>query len=141
MKDICQYLFWNFLHSFFDRKKAEEKLKTENMSLVNINETLEQEVKETKSKAAESYGFILHEDASKALDIKFFNNPDEKEKLKNTKKIALAVGCEGGFSEKEFQTLNQAGFLPLHFNINVLRAETAALYGIAVVQQVFEMLN
>ena len=100
-----------------------------------------EEVKETKSKDCESYAFILHEDASKALDIKFFNNPDEKKKVENTKKIALAVGCEGGFSEKEFQALNQVGFLPLHFNINVLRAETAALYGLAVVQQVFEMLD
>ena len=50
-------------------------------------------------------------------------------------KIALAVGCEGGFSPKEFEILKQADFLPLHFNTNVLRAETAALYGIAVLQQ------
>ncbi len=48
---------------------------------------------------------------------------------------ALAVGCEGGISENERKVLAEAGFEPLHFTTNVLRAETAAIYGIAVIQQ------
>ena len=50
-------------------------------SVEEAAELWKEEVKETKSKDCESYAFILHEDASKALDIKFFNNPDEKKKL------------------------------------------------------------
>lgn len=50
---------------------------------------------------------------------------------------ALAVGCEGGMSDGERELLKEAGFMPLHFVTNVLRAETAALYGIAVIQQFF----
>ncbi len=48
---------------------------------------------------------------------------------------ALAVGCEGGISDEERDVLFEAGFMPLHFTTNVLRAETASLYGIAVIQQ------
>ncbi|MCR4940153.1 MAG: 16S rRNA (uracil(1498)-N(3))-methyltransferase [Treponemataceae bacterium] len=50
---------------------------------------------------------------------------------------ALAVGCEGGISKEEREVLMKAGFLPLHFMTNVLRAETAAIYGIAVIQTFF----
>lgn len=49
-------------------------------------------------------------------------------------RIVLAVGCEGGFSKKEIDLLDEAGFKHLHFNTNILRTETAALYGIAVIQ-------
>ncbi len=48
---------------------------------------------------------------------------------------ALAVGCEGGISDEERDVLLEAGFMPLHFTTNVLRAETASLDGIAVIQQ------
>ena len=48
---------------------------------------------------------------------------------------ALAVGCEGGISDEERSVLLEAGFMPLHFTTNILRAETASLYGIAVIQQ------
>ncbi len=50
---------------------------------------------------------------------------------------AIAVGCEGGISDDERKVLLEAGFMPLHFTTNVLRAETASLYGIAVIQQFF----
>lgn len=49
-------------------------------------------------------------------------------------KVFLAVGCEGGLSKKEVEVLETNGFLPLHLSTNILRAETAALYGIAVLQ-------
>jgi len=50
---------------------------------------------------------------------------------------AIAVGCEGGISDEERKVLLEAEFMPLHFTTNVLRAETASLYGIAVIQQFF----
>lgn len=56
--------------------------------------------------------------------------------LKNgePKKILVAVGCEGGLSKKEVETLEENGFYPLHLSTNILRSETAVLYGIAVIQ-------
>ncbi len=53
---------------------------------------------------------------------------------KENEKIILAAGCEGGFSKREMELLDEAGFKHLHFKTNILRAETAALYGIAVIQ-------
>jgi len=47
---------------------------------------------------------------------------------------ALSVGPEGGMTSAELAHLESHGFLPVHFRTNVLRAETAALYGIAAVQ-------
>lgn len=84
----------------------------------------------TETSKGKTKAFILHEDGEQAKDLKSLLKSEEE-----PEKIALAVGCEGGFSPKEFEILKQADFLPLHFNTNVLRAETAALYGIAVLQQ------
>lgn len=50
------------------------------------------------------------------------------------KKAAIAVGCEGGISPGEIEILCGAGFVPVHFDTNILRCETAALYGIAALQ-------
>ncbi|MDR3284339.1 MAG: RNA methyltransferase [Treponema sp.] len=49
---------------------------------------------------------------------------------------AAAVGSEGGVSPAERVCLIQAGFAPVHFPVNVLRVETAALYGIAALESV-----
>ena len=89
---------------------------------------------------SEKRAFILHEDPEKGVSLIGGDFSENELVCTTVKKIALAVGCEGGFSQKEFDILNQVGFLPLHFNTNVLRAETAALYGIAVLQQSFEMI-
>ena len=47
---------------------------------------------------------------------------------------AIAVGCEGGISPDEMTALRNAGFTSVHFAGNILRCETAALYGIAALQ-------
>lgn len=53
---------------------------------------------------------------------------------KNVRRVAIAVGCEGGISPAEIEQLEKDGFAPIHFAGNILRCETAALYGIAAVQ-------
>jgi 16S rRNA (uracil1498-N3)-methyltransferase len=50
------------------------------------------------------------------------------------KKAAVAVGCEGGISPDEIELLQNSGFIPVHFTCNIMRCETAALYGVAVLQ-------
>lgn len=49
-------------------------------------------------------------------------------------RVVIAVGCEGGFSSEEMVLLEKEGFIRLHLKTNVLRVETAALYGTAVIQ-------
>lgn len=45
-----------------------------------------------------------------------------------------AIGCEGGISPSEIALLKQAGFSTVHFDVNILRCETASLYGMAALQ-------
>lgn len=52
--------------------------------------------------------------------------------------VALAVGSEGGISEKEAQTLKGAGFLPLHIRGNILKSDTAVVYSLAYVRAILE---
>ncbi|MFA6855755.1 MAG: RsmE family RNA methyltransferase [Treponema sp.] len=54
--------------------------------------------------------------------------------LSALKKAAVAVGCEGGISPEEIEILQNGGFIPVHFACNIMRCETAALYGIAAFQ-------
>jgi 16S rRNA (uracil1498-N3)-methyltransferase len=44
------------------------------------------------------------------------------------------VGAEGGISPEELDFAQKHGFVPVHFATNILRCETAALYGIAALQ-------
>lgn len=53
---------------------------------------------------------------------------------------AVAVGAEGGIESAELRLLQSAGFIPVHFSTNILRCETAALYGVAAAQTVQEEL-
>lgn len=46
----------------------------------------------------------------------------------------IMVGAEGGISPDEIELVSQNGFVPVHFMTNILRCETAALYGMAVLQ-------
>ncbi len=92
------------------------------------------ELWKTSADAPQKHAFVLHEDPA-------YNAETVAEAASARKEgpidIAIAVGCEGGISPKEMQVLTEAGFRPVHFATNVLRAETAALYGIAVIQQMF----
>ncbi|ULQ60885.1 16S rRNA (uracil(1498)-N(3))-methyltransferase [Brucepastera parasyntrophica] len=54
---------------------------------------------------------------------------------------ALAVGPEGGMTEQETETLTENNFLKIHFNTNILRSETAALYGVAAIQNALTELG
>ena len=86
---------------------------------------------ETASSNTATYAFLLDENPSSGKSC--LSGIDKQ----SVSAAALAVGCEGGISDEERKTLFNVGFMPLHFTTNVLRAETAAIYGIAVIQQFF----
>lgn len=50
--------------------------------------------------------------------------------------IVIAIGAEGGISPHEYQLLADAQFQTVHFNTNILRAETAAIYAVAAIQTI-----
>ena len=53
----------------------------------------------------------------------------------------IAIGCEGGISDTEYALLDANGFVPCHFQTNILRAETASLYALAAVQSLERELH
>lgn len=61
-------------------------------------------------------------------------NQPAPENSAHPKKIALFCGSEGGISPDEIKILQGAGFTAVHLKTNILRCETAALYGIAAIQ-------
>jgi 16S rRNA (uracil1498-N3)-methyltransferase len=50
--------------------------------------------------------------------------------------IWLFIGPEGGFSPEEIEQANTFGFIPVSFGPYILRAETAVLAGLSVIQAV-----
>ena len=57
------------------------------------------------------------------------------DKLRDSKVVAIFCGNEGGISPDELELLTKKALLrPVHFSVNILRCETAALYGIAAIQ-------
>ena len=50
----------------------------------------------------------------------------------------FAIGSEGGISPAEYELLLERGFKAVHFNTNILRCETAALYAAAAIQSALD---
>ncbi|MFP4491350.1 MAG: RsmE family RNA methyltransferase [Spirochaetaceae bacterium] len=75
------------------------------------------------------------------LGLFFHHEPLEQSPLHRylslyPKRVAIAIGPEGGFSPGEVEELRSAGFSPVHLHTNVLRAETAAVYALGAVQTI-----
>ncbi len=56
----------------------------------------------------------------------------------NAKSIALAVGPEGGWTNEELQSFDKAGWIAASLGVTILRAETAAIAGLAVARNSLE---
>ena len=75
-----------------------------------------------------SVGYVLSERAV----VRQAHQPHESEVPEH---VAIFCGNEGGISPQELELLTARALLqPVHFSVNILRCETAALYGIAAVQ-------
>ncbi len=101
--------------------------------------TVEEALKLWQELAAEgagAAGFILSErnDGCKTVRQALETERSEQEGVCPSK-IAIVCGNEGGISPEELELWVKKGlFYPVHFSVNILRCETAALYGIAAVQ-------
>lgn len=82
-----------------------------------------------KGKEKESFAFVLYERNDKTTNL--FNALENFDEIKN---CAVFCGAEGGISPEEIDYLISEGVIPVHLETNILRCETAALYGMACVQ-------
>lgn len=63
------------------------------------------------------------------------------EQIKNIKlngSIAVVIGPEGGFSEKEVLKMNELGYTSVGLGKRILRAETASFYTLSVIGSILE---
>ncbi len=57
------------------------------------------------------------------------------------KRILIAIGPEGGFSEQEIEEATLHNFHPIMLGKRILRTETAGLYGLAALSYYYEQLE
>lgn len=53
--------------------------------------------------------------------------------------VGLFVGSEGGIGPAEIEMLRRNDFTPIHIHDNILKSETASVYGIALLQTLFSL--
>lgn len=126
------------------RQQSGSPIQTEVLKPIDIEETINFWKKSCKScdnseSSSQNVGVVLWERNEKTKTLaEVFENFNFESK---NKKVAIVVGSEGGISPNEIETFFSAGFLPIHFKGNILRCETATLYGIAAVQQSIQIFN
>jgi len=87
-----------------------------------------------------SFENFLHEPWPETLKLIFWENETEQslrelfQKCPGANSVLLAVGPEGGFSKSEVELANARGFQSVHMGRRILRAETAALGALTIVQ-------
>lgn len=97
------------------------------------NQSIKQCKRSMPMKVAETISFEKLVLALKDYDIVLFANECERiEKLESvgldeSKKVAIIVGSEGGFSESEINKLTQNGAKSISLGKRILRAETASI--------------
>ncbi len=111
------------------RQQCGSKVNTKIFPPMTLDEALKQwnQAVQKNNEADDSKAYVLHEMPQK-------NQKGVFALKKKCSTVCLAVGTEGGISETEMQKLLQNGFEVLHFNTNVMRVDTACLYGLAVIQ-------
>ncbi|MBR1721041.1 MAG: 16S rRNA (uracil(1498)-N(3))-methyltransferase [Treponema sp.] len=126
----------NFHGDRFDRiiKEARQQsgspVSTEIGPCLSFSEACEMWKAESSALAEEEkLAVVLYERTESSITIK-----EACEGKNKAKKIALFCGSEGGISPGEVHRLKESGFVSVHLKTNILRCETAALYGIAAIQ-------
>lgn len=113
------------------RQQSGSPVETKVMEQVSLETAIQNWKKQNEQ--ISGVGFVLSERDD--------GNQDIRSILKDKKyvRIGIVVGSEGGISPDEINVLTKDNlFYPIHFSVNILRCETAALYGIAAVQTAVE---
>jgi len=75
---------------------------------------------------------IENKDNFNAIDKYVFTNKKSKGM------VAYLIGPEGGFEEKEIELLSKKGSILINFGNNILRAETASIYFLSILDYLFK---
>ena len=78
-----------------------------------------------------------HDDSIKVILWEKEESKDLKEILRDSSSLTKFIGIvgpEGGFSKEEINTAKEAGFTPVSMGRRILRAETAAITLVAIIQ-------
>ncbi len=91
---------------------------------------------------AESFDEMLAESASADLKLIFWEDASKRfdwqnRPMQKPNTIMMAVGPEGGFQEDEIRRAREQGFVIAGLGPRILRAQTAALTAVAIVQHKF----
>ncbi len=110
------------------RQQSGSPVATKVVETVKLDQAIELWQKEIQGEGA-SVALVLYERTEETQALhKALGSVDK------VRRCALFCGSEGGISPEEIQILKEGGFIPVHFKTNILRCETAALYGIASLQ-------
>jgi len=94
----------------------------------NILPQISEPIKLTEIENSTDLSFVLWEKGGKSLkDYESFN----------ASSVSFIVGPEGGLDTEEIEILKEKGFKPIHLGKRILRAETAAIAGMALVQYIW----
>ncbi|UCZ54489.1 16S rRNA (uracil(1498)-N(3))-methyltransferase [Bacillus shivajii] len=86
-----------------------------------------------------TYVLVAYEEAAKSDEkSRFFSVLNN---MKAGDNLLLLIGPEGGFSDREIQTMQEHGAITCGFGPRILRSETAPLYGLAAISYHFELLG
>lgn len=117
------------------RQQSGSPIETKVLEPVPLEKAIEmilQRENEIKAKEKSAVKVSLYERNEDSVSIhQAVKNASEKSEIGFA---VSATGCEGGISPDEIQLLKNAGFSTVHFDVNILRCETASLYGMAALQ-------
>ena len=121
------------------RQQSGSPVDTKITDCKNLSEACELWQSETENFAeSEKIAVVLYERNESTVSIRQVCEQalvqEKSEKSSSLRKIALFCGSEGGISPAEIEILQEYGFVPVHLKTNILRCETAALYGISALQ-------
>ncbi|MDD5790411.1 MAG: RsmE family RNA methyltransferase [Spirochaetia bacterium] len=125
----------NLRNSRYERIVKEARQQSGSPVATEISETLSLEEacalwkKVAGEKPEESFACVLYERSERTKNLY-----EALADLNVIKKCAVFCGAEGGISPEEIDFLLENGIVPVHFETNILRCETAALYGTACLQ-------
>lgn len=114
------------------RQQSGSPVATEVTETVTVEEAIQlwKEHQDALSgEGVKTFGIVLYERSSKTKSLHEVLGAAE-----GPVSCALFCGSEGGISPQELDQLLEGGFTGVHFKTNILRCETAALYGIASLQ-------
>ncbi|WP_318662468.1 16S rRNA (uracil(1498)-N(3))-methyltransferase [Treponema sp.] len=117
------------------RQQSGSPVETKVFEPVNLKDALEiikDKVDQTNEENKKSVCISLYERNEGSVSV--FEAVGRQKKEGSIGFAVCAVGSEGGISPDEIQLLKNAGFSTVHLDVNILRCETASLYGMAVLQ-------